>query len=183
MLKTIGTIGALLLPFAAVPAATAAVPLLSGAYLYSKNQLCPMPITVHYATPSSNSGPFVNQVVSGNGPDAIKLGGGTFSFAQGGTAGSGTASISGTVAFASPVVLTETGAGVSGTGGQAIQSKMESGSAPFSQTATTLTLKTSDGTQNFQIYYGKVAGGIAQNAVVVGVDSKGCAEQYSLTRN
>ena len=183
MLRTIGTIGAVLFPLATAPAASAALPLLSGAYLYTKSQLCPMPITVHYTTSGSVSGPFVNQVISGNGPDAIKLGGGIFSFAQGGTAGSGTASINGTTAFASAVVLTETGAGVTGTDGQTIQSKAESGSAPFSQTATTLTLKTSDGTQKFQIYYGKVAAGIAQNAVIVGVDSKGCAEQYSLTHN
>ena len=183
MLKTIGTMGAVLFPLAAAPAASAAVPLLSGAYLYTKNQLCPMPITVHYATPSSVSGPFVNQVGTGNGPNSIKLGGGTFSFAQGSTAGSGTASIKGTTAYASPVVLTETGAGVTGTDGQTIQSKSETGSAPFSQTATTLTLKTTDGTQNFNVYYGKVAAGIAQSAVFVGVDSKGCAEQYSLTHN
>lgn len=181
MLKTIGTMGALLLPFAGMPAAYAAVPLLSGAYLYSKSQFCPMPITVQYAKPSSNAGTFVTQVFAGNGPNSVKLGGGTFTFVQGGTVGSGTASINGTVAYASPVVLTETGAGVTGTGGQTIQSKAETGSAPFSQTATTLTLKTSDGTQNFQVYYGKAAASIAQTAVFVGIDTKGCAEQYTLT--
>lgn len=181
MLKTIGTIGALLLSFAAVPAATAAVPLLSGTYLYTKNQLCPMPITVQYS--SSGSGTVVARVFGGNGPNSIKLGGGAFSFAQSGTAGSGTASINGVVTQASPVILTETGAGVTGTAGQAMQSKAETGSAPFTQTATNLTLNTKDGTQKFQIYYGKVAAGVAQTVVFVGVDSKGCAEQYSLTHN
>jgi hypothetical protein len=179
MFKPVIAAGAVLFIVAA-PAASA-MPLLSGAYLYTANQLCPMPVTVHYATSSSISGPFVNQVVSGTGPNAIKLRAGTFSFAQSGTAGSGTASINGTSAYGSAVVLTETGAGITGTGGQPSQSKAEIGSAPFSQTTTTLTLKTSDGTQNFQIYYGKVVSGIVQNVVFVGVDSQGCAEQYSLT--
>jgi hypothetical protein len=182
MLKSIVIAGALL-SLLAPSTAFASVPRLSGAYLYSKNQLCPMPITVRYASPSSGGSPFVIQVIGGNGSNTIKLGGGTFSFAQSGAVGSGTARINGTTAYASPVVLTETGGGVTGTDGQTIQSKAETGSAPFSQTATTLTLKTSDGTQNFHIYYGKVAAGIVQNAVFVGVDSKGCAEQYSLTHN
>jgi hypothetical protein len=183
MLKSVIAAGAVLSVFAPLAASVAAVPLLLGTYLFSSNKLCPMPVTVHYTGSSSVSGPFVNQVVSGSGPNAIKLGAGTLSFAQSASPGTGTANLISTTAFGSPVVMTETGAGITGIDGQPIQSKPESGSAPFSQTATTLTLKTTDGTQNFHIYYGKALSGIAQNVVFIGIDSQGCAEQYSLTRN
>lgn len=175
--------GLSLFVFAAPFVSAASLPLLSGSYLYTSSKFCQMPVTVRYgATPPSKGAEFVTQVISGNGPNTVELGGGSLSFVQSGGAGKGMATINGFEADGSPILLTETGGGVTlKTGGAPLESSPNTGSAPFTQTATAVTFKTGDGTDNFHIYYGKVRLGIVQNAVIVGIDPTGCVEQYALT--
>jgi hypothetical protein len=181
MLKIIGTIGAVLLPIAAAPAA---VPLLSGTYIYTSQKFCQMGVTVTYSKATSTSGPFVKQVdTPANGPsNTISLDAGTLKFVQT-AAGSGSVTQNGFQGTGSPVLLTETGSGISGTDGAPLQTQTKSASTTFSQTATTLSIKDTGGTTAYNIYYGKIAGGVVQNAVFAGLGSNGCVQQYSMTHN
>jgi len=179
MLKSVIAAGAVLSVFAPLAASVAAVPLLSGTYLYTNDEFCQLGVTVQTA-PAGATGNVVISVVANGSSNETKLGGGILSFAQGSTPGKGTASINGFQAGGSSVVLTETGA-INGTGGAPITAKPEAGSASFAQTTTQLSLVTKDGTQTYNIYYGKTASGIVQNAIAIGLEAKGCAQRYVLT--
>jgi hypothetical protein len=184
MLKPIVAAGAVLCAF--VPSlASAAVPLLSGTYTYTKQKLCQTNVIVTYGTsPNISGSPFVKEVVTGNGSNALALSAGTIQFVQT-TAGSGTATQSGFEGEGSAVLITQTGSGIGGGGidGEPLQIQAQSGSAAFSQTATTFTLKSGGKTESYHLYYGKTAGGIVQNAVLIGLDSDGCVDQYSISHN
>jgi hypothetical protein len=165
--------------------ASAAVPLLSGTYIYTKQKLCQTNVIVTYGTsPNISGSPFVKEVATGNGPNALALSAGTIQFVQT-MAGSGTATQSGFEGEGSAVLITETGSGIGtgGIGGEPLQTQSQSGSGTFSQTATTFTLKSGGKTESYHLYYGKTAGGIVQNAVMIGVDSDGCVGQYAFSHN
>jgi hypothetical protein len=178
MLKSVIAAGAVLLIFA--PLTASAVPLLSGTYLYTSDEFCQLGVTVQTASATA-TGSFVKSVVSSGGSNETKLGGGVLSFVQSGTPGKGTASINGYQAGGSSVLLTQTGT-AKGIGGAPITAKTETGSASFTQTTTQLSLVTKDGTQTYNIYYGKTVSGVVQNAIAIGLVAKGCAQRYVLTR-
>jgi hypothetical protein len=161
----------------------AAPPLLSGSYVYTSNKFCQITVTAKYAPLSAtNSTPFVKQLSTGAGSNTEGFGAGAIKFVQS-AAGKGTATINGFQASGSAILLSSTGGGTSGVDGAPMAAETESGSASFTQTATTVSIKEDGGTSTFHIYYGKVSAGIAQNAVFAGVDAKGCAEQYTLTHS
>jgi hypothetical protein len=175
---------ALLVAMGATGARAATLPLISGKYLYTQQMFCQMGVTITNAISSKLGGSYV-QSTNGTSTSAneITLSAGTLSFVQSKTTpGTGTATINGEASGGSTVLLTQTGAGSSGTQGAPISEQASSGSANFNQTATTLTLDEGSGTNNFSIYYGAAAKGIAATLVFGGVDSKGCAETYTLTR-
>jgi len=174
-------------PLLALPpcAFAAAPPLLSGSYLYTSNKFCQLSVIAKYGTSTAiKNSPFVAEISTGAGSNTVGLGAGTIKFAPG-AAGSGTATINGFQADGSAILLSETGSGIGagGVDGAPLATEMESGSTSFTQTATTVSIKEQGGTSTFQIYYGKVSGGIVQNAVFAGVDAKGCAEQYTVTHS
>jgi hypothetical protein len=178
MLKSVIAAGAVLSVFAPL-SASVALPLLSGTYLYTNDEFCQLGVTVQNGSTSA-TGNLVKSVVVGGSSNETKLGGGVLSFVQGSTPGKGTASLNGFQAGGSSVVLTETGA-INGTGGATISSKAEAGTASFTQTTTQLSLVTKDGTQTYNIYYGKTVSGVVQNAIAIGLEAKGCAQRYVLT--
>lgn len=184
MLKSVAAAGALLSAFIPLAASVASVPLLSGNYIYTSQKFCQMNVTVTYGTSTSIKGtPFVTQVgTPGSTPNTISLGAGALNFKPTATA-SGSVSINGFQADGSPILLKSTGSGIGagGTQGAPLQTDTESGTGTFSQTATTLVFKQGGGTTNYHIYYGKLAGTIVQSATFVGVDTKGCVEQFSLS--
>src|SRR6266702_1771180 len=114
MLKTIGTIGAVLFPLAAAPAASAALPLLSGSYLYTSDQFCQLGVAVTYGS-AGTSVNVVKSVVAGCGSNEVQVGGGVLRFTQSSKYGNGPARINGFQVRGSSVLLTETGNGVTGT--------------------------------------------------------------------
>lgn len=164
-------------------AASAAVPLLSGKYVYSANTFCQLDVTAKYATSTAiKNTPFVAQILTTGGANTVGLAAGTLVFTQtAGAVGGGKAVLSGWDVGGSSILLTSTGAGTSGTDGAAMQAQGDSGSATFQQTATTFKLTEGSTVTSYHIYYGKVTGGIAQFATFAGLDSKGCAERYTLT--
>jgi hypothetical protein len=180
MLKSVIAAGAVLSVFTPLATSVAAVPLLSGKYLYTNDEFCQLGVTVQYGSAGA-AGTVVKSVAANGGATVSKLGGGILSFAQSGTAGTGTAGINGLEAGGSSVVLTETGGGITGTGGAPITIKTEVGSASFTQTTTQLSLVTKDGTQTYNIYYGKTVSGVVQYAIAIGLETKGCAQRYVLT--
>ena len=180
MLKSVIAAGAVLSVFTPLATSAAALPLLTGKYLYTNDEFCQLGVTVQYGS-GGTAGTVVKSVAANGGYNVSKLGGGILSFAQGGTSGTGTASISGFEAGGSSIVLTETGGGITGTGGATITIKPEAGSASFKQTTTQLTFVTKDGTQTYNIYYGKTVSGVVQYAIAIGLETKGCAQRYVLT--
>jgi len=168
-------------------ASAASLPLLSGTYIYTGSKFCQMTIIASYiagSTPNGKGAPVVTQINTGTGSNSLKLSAGTLAFFQSGT-GSGSAHINGFDIGGSTILLRNTGTAIGGGGteGEVLGTNTDTGNATFKQTATTATLVTPDGTDNFHISYGKSASGIVQSAVLVGVDSKGCAEQYQLTHS
>jgi hypothetical protein len=160
----------------------AAPPLLSGSYLYTSHKFCQMSVIAKYGTSSAiKNSPFVAEISTGAGSNTVGLGAGAITFVP----GKGTATINGFQADGSVILLSETGSGIGGGGvdGAPLAAATESGSTTFTQAATTVSIKEVGGTSTFHIYYGKVSGGIAQNAVFVGINAKGCAEQYTVTHN
>jgi hypothetical protein len=171
---------------ATAPRASAAtVPLLSGAYVYSSNTFCQLDVTVKYASAKAiPNTPFVAEILTTGKSNTVGLAAGTLTFTQtAGAAGAGKVVLSGRDVDGSSVLLTSTGAGTSGTDGAAMESQADSGSATFQQTAATFKLTEGSTVDTYHIYYGKVTGGIAQFATLVGTDSKGCAERYTLTHS
>jgi hypothetical protein len=161
----------------------AAPPLLSGSYVYTSNKFCQITVIAKYGTSTAiKNTPFVDQISTGTGSNTESFGAGAIKFVQSAT-GKGTATINGFQASGSAILLSSTGSGTSGVDGAPMATKTESGSASFTQTATTVSIKEDGGTSTFHIYYSKVLSGIAQNAVFAGVDAKGCAEQYTLTHS
>jgi hypothetical protein len=189
MLKfTAAVVAGLSLLMAGAPFASAAtLPLLSGTYIYTGSKFCQMTVIASYiagSTPNGKGAPVVTEIITGTGSNSLKLSAGTLAFSQG-TTGSGTATITGLQIGGSPILLDNTGSAIGGGGidGEKFGTSANSGTASFSQTATTVTLATPDGTDKFNVYYGKVVSSIVQAATLVGVDAKGCAEQFVLTHN
>jgi hypothetical protein len=186
MLKYVFAASASLSAFVPLAALAASAPLLSGSYVYTNQKFCQMNVTVTYGTsPSISGSPFVRQVITpAGGSNTIALGAGTLKFTQT-AAGAGSVSINGFQADGSPILLKETGSGIGsgGTDGAPLESETETGSSTFTQTATALTIRESGKASKFHIFYGKVAGGVAQSATFAGIDAKGCGEQYSLTHD
>jgi hypothetical protein len=176
--------GLLLSIFGASFASAASLPLLSGSYVYTNNTFCQMPVTAKYgSSPNVANTQFVAQIFTGPGPNTESLSAGTFKFVQSAT-GSGSVTANSMTVAGSPILLTSIDVGKGGVDGSPLTTQTNTGAAKFTQTATTITINEgSGGTSIYHIYYGKVAGGIVQNATAVGVDSKGCAEQYTLTHS
>lgn len=165
----------------------ASLPLLSGTYIYTGSKFCQMTIIAGYVagkTASGGSTPLVAQINAGTGPNSVKVSAGTLSFVQT-SIGSGNASINGFEIGGSAILLHNTGTAIGGGGieGAPLASNPSSGSGTFKQTATTATLVTPDGTDIFHAYYGKAVSGIAQSVTLVGIDAKGCAQQFMLTHS
>lgn len=189
MLKsTTATIAGLALLMVTAPSTFgASLSLLSGTYIYTGSKFCQMTIIAGYiagSTPNGKGAPVVTQIDTGTGSNSIKLSAGTLTFVQSST-GSGTATINGFDIGGSTILLHNTGTAIGGGGieGEPFGSSASNGNASFKQTTTTATLVTPDGTDTFHAYYGKATTGIAQSVTLVGVDAKGCAEQYMLTHN
>jgi hypothetical protein len=189
MLKsTTATFAGLVLLTATTPSTFgASLPLLSGTYIYTGSRFCQMTVIAGYitgTTPGNKSAPVVTQINTGTGSNDIKLSAGSLTFVQSAT-GSGKATINGFDIGGSAILLQNTGTAIGGGGtqGSLFGSDASSGSATFKQTATTTTLVTPDGTNVFHAYYGKVVSGVAQSAALIGVDAKGCAQQFMLTHN
>jgi len=190
MLKSVFTAVAALLVLpsliggAVFPAAAASsLPLLSGAYTYTVGKFCQLPVTVLYrGSPNVAGSPFVQEVITTGAPVSQPAGAGTMKFVQSATAkGSGTIMLNGTSFEGTTILLTSTGAGTSGVDGTPLAAQATTGSSAFTQTATSIAITATGST--FNIYYGKVLTGIVQYAVFVGIDSKGCADQYTITHN
>jgi hypothetical protein len=185
MLKSIVATGAVLSVLAPF-ASAGTLPLLTGSYVYTSTRFCQIHLDAQYisgSTPGNKSAPVVTQIGIGSGANANKVDAGTLSFVQGGSAGSGTAMINGFSISGSSVLLTTSGPGGGGVEGAPLGTDTSTGTGTFIQTATMVSIKTPDGTNNYHIYYGKVAAGIVQYAALIGVDRKGCAEQIALTHN
>jgi len=165
-------------------AQAASVPLLSGAYLVTQQTFCQIPLTVTSGV-LPKGGNYVQSVQSNStSGNTVTLAVGKLVFTQSKTApDTGTATLNGVGAGGSNVLLVETGSAGSGTEGAPITQQTNSGNATFSQTLTALTVTLSSGSETYNIYYGKVTGGIAQSAVFGGLDSSGCAESYTLTHS
>jgi hypothetical protein len=163
----------------------ASLPLLSGSYIYTGGRFCQMTIIAGYVSGKTATGsgtPLVAQINTGTDSSSQKLSGGILTFVQSGT-GSGSASINGFDIGGTTILLQNTGSAIGGGGtqGSPLASNASSGNATFKQTATAATLVTPDGTDTFHAYYGKVVSGIVQSVSLIGVDHKGCAEQFMLT--
>lgn len=149
------------------------LPLLKGAYVFTLRRFCQPELTVTY-----NKSGIVDSIALAASSDQFEEG--TLTFVQGSTAGSGTVTIAAINDSGSAFLVENSGAS-SGTSGTPLAQKTESGSNPFKQTATTFAIKDTSGTSTYNVYYGAVAGGIAQHAVFGGLDDKGCAEQGMMT--
>jgi len=179
-------VAAALLIMPAFSASGTTVPVLSGTYVYSSNTFCQLDVVTKYATSKAIANTsFVATITAGGGNNTVALSAGTLTFTPpiAGTSGGGKATISGWEIDGSSILLTSTGAGTSGTGGAALASDAQSGTATFAQTATTLKLTEGSTVLTYHIYYGKVTNGIAQFATFIGTDNKGCAERYTLTHD
>jgi hypothetical protein len=186
MLKSIANMvaGLSLFVLSAPFASAATVPLLSGTYVYASQIVCQMPLTASYSSASASSPKgapvtVVSQITSGSGPNAQSVGAGTLVFVHG-AGGSGTVTVNGVNIDGSAVYISNVGTGAGGAVGSHVGSETTSGKGTFTQTATTLTTN-AGGASTYHVYYGKVAGGIAQYAVFAGIDSQGCAAQYTIT--
>jgi hypothetical protein len=153
-----------------------AVPLLSGSYIYSENRICPLTLVIHYSTPNNAGGNYADSSsLNSNASNAVEAG--TIDFVQGSTKGSGNATLSAATHISGTAFTLHATGNESGTQGQTLAQTTESGTIAFSQTAKILTLQ-DDGSKSstYNIYYGKMAGGIAQAATWSGIDDKGCAD-------
>jgi len=186
-LTTAAVAGLSLLIVGAPFASATTLPLLSGTYIYTGSKFCQMTVIAGYVSGKTATGsgtPLVAQINTGNGSNTIKLSAGILAFFQSGS-GSGSAHINGFDIGGSTILLQNTGTAIGGgeIQGAPLAAKASTGTASFTQTATTATLVTPDGTDNFHAYYGKSVSGIVQCAVLVGIDHQGCSEQYQLTHS
>jgi hypothetical protein len=161
---------ALSAPFATQ--APSSLPLLSGTYVATIHQFCQPKETVTY----SNQGVVENVVLSAVDDE---LESGTMAFVQGANPGTGTVKLSITSVGGSPFLVKNSGE--SGSSGVKLQMNTGSVSSTFKQTASTIAITESSGTSTYNVYYGKVSGGIVQHAVFAGIDDKGCASQGSIS--
>lgn len=149
----------------------AVVPLLSGTYLIASSDFCQESMV---ATEKSGAVSTIN--VTGN-DDALSAG--TVKFKQGSKADAGTLTITQTTVGGTPLLAS--GSGTTGDAGDTLKESTGTVKTTFEQTATTFSFADGSKTNNFNIFYGKVSGGVAQSAVFVGIDDKGCAQQGTLT--
>jgi hypothetical protein len=158
---------------ATVPSTAAgSLPLLSGTYLVTVNTLCQPTVTVNV------SGGVIAQDAIGPGSNSLEAG--TIAFAQGSTAGAGTARVTLTNDAGSPYLQAGNESGVE----DAPMNQNAGGeSFTFTQTATTMSFTRSGVTNTYNIYYGPVgATGIAANAVFAGIDSNHCGNNGTAIR-
>jgi hypothetical protein len=165
LLSTLASAAPFASPIAMVP------PLLSGTYVFTLHKFCQPELQVGYS-----SGSIKSLNLSGNDDN---LQAGTIKFKQGSTPGAGKATLTSSTVSGSGLLVKQTG-GPTGTLGDKLAKTTGSDNVTFSQTTTTLSIKSPQGTSTYDVYYGKVAGGIAQHAVFAGLDYQGCAEQGSI---
>jgi hypothetical protein len=159
-------------PFA-TPDSSSSVPLLSGTYIIAEQTFCQESMVA-----TEKSGAVSTIKVTG---DDDGLSAGTVKFKQGSTTGAGTLSITQTTVGGTPLLAS--GSGTTGDAGDTLKESTGTIGTTFKQTATTFSFVDGSKTNSFKVYYGKVSSGVAQSAVFVGIDDKGCAQQGTLTIN
>jgi hypothetical protein len=160
----------LLMLAAAVCAAPAwaATPIISGNYVYASRTFCQPTIQLNYANDQNNQ-TFVNGL-NMTAPEDTAHEAGQASF----DSSTATVTFSAFKDHGSNVLLQTSG----GLQGSVISEKSESGSANYSNTATTVTLNG----MTFNVTYGKSAKGISTGFELVGLDPSGCSEQWNFTQ-
>ena len=159
---------------AAAATLTTAVPTLSGSYAYSHSSLCQPTILVNYTNGSPS---LINLNGGGNygGWGDIRFEGGTVTF----NPSKSTLTYSSTDIEGSPMLLQSSGGGPDNLEGTQLAQAPNSGKSTFSNTSTTVTLSG----QSYNAAYGAVTGsGIAEYVSLIGIDSKGCANQWTMSR-
>jgi len=148
------------------------VPLISGKYAYVHNTFCQPTVLVNY----QNGTPFlVNLSATGTyggwGDIQFEVGVATFNATK------MTVTAVSNTTDGSPVLLQSAGGGPDNLEGTPLAISATGGKASYSNTATTFTLQG----QAFNAAYGAVAkNGITEHMSLVGLDSKGCSEEWSM---
>jgi hypothetical protein len=169
---------AVLIVLVPVTAANAAVPVLSGTYIYQSEETCPATLAATQATSGPQKGAIINLVASSMGDlTANDL---AVTFTPGaGTPNAGKIAGSGYQAdLGSLVRVTGTGQTSEGASDKAI-----SVSGTYSNTASSITI-VSENKQAYNVVYGTVKTGIVQTAAFSFLASDGgvtCVEHGSLT--
>jgi hypothetical protein len=177
MLKSIFAAGVVIVSFSTLaiaapfstPETSSSVPLLSGNYVITLHKLCQVTLSV---TTKSGQVTGVNLTA-----DDSQMQAGLIKFKQGSKAGAGSFTLDETSAGGTATLIKQN----SGTEGDTFSQATQTLSGTFSQTSTKISIMEGGGTETYSVYYGKVSGGIAQHAAFAGLDSKGCAEQGTLT--
>ncbi|MGD0865357.1 MAG: hypothetical protein ABSA49_07360 [Rhizomicrobium sp.] len=154
---------------------TTTVPTLSGTYAYSYSAFCQPTVLVNY---NSGGTPYVINL-GGSGKYAgwgdIRFEGGTLTF----NSTKMTVTYSATDVEGSPVLLQSSGGGPDNLEGTPVAQATLTGKTTFANTSATVTLSG----QAYNAAYGAVTGGgIAEYVSLVGLDSNGCANQWTLSR-
>jgi hypothetical protein len=168
------------------PSSRSSLPLLSGTYTFTEHQFCQPVLDVTYskilpAHSQKTVSAATNTTLTNT--DGFQVQFGTIKLTQSGTPGQGALALAGVSMSGTSLLVSNNGDGQSGNYGNPTTTSAASTNGTFSQTATQVSLsKSGGGTITFSIFYGKVTGGVVQNAVFGGFAS-GCTNDFSITRN